>query len=75
MFVVQAKINNGDPCPKREYRAWEYEEREFETLEECIMFLIEVEAVEFFMYHKDDGEFPCCRLINFPMFSPSIRHY
>jgi len=28
MFQVRAQLNSGDPCPKREHRAWCWEESE-----------------------------------------------
>lgn len=53
-YKVTAKINNGDSCPKREYRAWNYDAGEFTTLEDAISFLIEKSADGFEIEH--DGK-------------------
>jgi hypothetical protein len=55
MYKVTAQINNGNPCPKHEEDAWNYETEEFSTLTECISFLLEKEAFGFSIW-KDDKE-------------------
>lgn len=44
MYTVTAQINNGNPCPKTEDDAWDWETKNFETLSECISFLLDIEA-------------------------------
>ena len=44
---VTAQINNGDPCPKKEHRAWDWVSKEVKTLSEAIKFLLEEEAYGF----------------------------
>lgn len=56
MFRVVAQINSGDPCPKKEYRAWTREVKECITLEECILFLIENQAKGFEIVKHLEGE-------------------
>jgi hypothetical protein len=51
---VTAQINNGDPCPKRENRAWDWASAEFSTLSECIAFLIDKGACGFQIFN-DEG--------------------
>lgn len=51
---VVAQINNGNSCPKRERDAWDWEQRDFPTIEECIHFLIEQKA-DGFTILTDDG--------------------
>lgn len=40
-YSVELQINNYDPCPKRESRAWDWEEKKFNTLTECIEWIVE----------------------------------
>lgn len=47
MFRVKAQINSGDPCPKREHRAWNWEETECETLSDAIAWLLDQNASGF----------------------------
>lgn len=52
---VTAQINSGDPCPKNEYDAWDYETQICNTLEECIYFLIDQQA-DGFIIEDNDGK-------------------
>jgi hypothetical protein len=51
---VTAQINSGDPCPKKENRAWDWTSAEFATLGECITFLIDEGACGFQIFNDDD---------------------
>jgi hypothetical protein len=46
-FNVKLQINNGDPCPKHEDRAWDWEEKEFDTLTKCIEWITEQQPAGF----------------------------
>ena len=48
-----AQINNGDSCPKREHRAWDFEEAIFDTLEQSILFLLNLGASGFTIWSGD----------------------
>ena len=56
MFRVEAQLNNGNPCPKREHRAWNWEEKHFESLEDAIEFLIEKQAAGFIISECNDDD-------------------
>ena len=46
-FHVSVQTNNGDPCPKNEYDAWNWDEEDFATLADAISYLISAGASGF----------------------------
>ncbi len=56
-FHVQIQVNNGDPCPKHERYAWDFEDESFETLTECIEWILEKQPAGFTIFDNTDEEF------------------
>jgi len=54
MFQTRAQLNNDNPCPKREHRAWNWEDAEHKSLSEAIGWLLEIGAAGFII--TKDGE-------------------
>lgn len=49
-----AQVPTSELCPKKESRAWDYEEKQCANLSEAIEFLLEEKAAGFTLYdHKD----------------------
>ena len=46
MFTVSAQFNTFDSCPKNELQAWDWESARFDTLQDCILWLINRSAQE-----------------------------
>lgn len=53
MLKVAAQINNGDPCPKQEARAWDWINSEQPNLSDAITWLLDVGASGFVIENED----------------------